>query len=140
MITTLSIGNCNPKNYDRIYLITKSISSLKKQNSDLLYDPEISKKVSQLECLAPSQDLYGKFLDWKNNKQWNQETFNNYYMPQFIFETRDNKSAQQWLNALADASHRQNIALLCFCKNKNLCHRLLVGYMLEDRHADIIIR
>ena len=134
MITTMSIDQCVPDKYDEMYLIVRSIDTLVKRKHPIL------EKSQQLDCLSPSQSLFYRYLNWRKTGMWNTETFNLTYKPQFINELKANSLARETLIRLIDKCNTgKNIALLCFCKDVNLCHRKIVGEILKA-HCDVLIK
>jgi uncharacterized protein YeaO (DUF488 family) len=78
--------------------------------------------------LAPSLNLKRKFV---NSKQISWEE----YKSRFIEELAKNEKAQELMKELADkyaTSETEHVTLLCFCKNRNECHRVLVRERIED--------
>jgi len=134
MIRITSIRRCHISNYDDIYLIIRSTASLERANNKLLTLPQ----VKHLPDLSPSQTLFFEYLNWVRAGEWNQEKFDTDYKPTFETELK-NSNAQNWLNKIADDSKNgRKIALLCFCPDENLCHRLIVGKALEKLGCQVI--
>lgn len=119
------------------------ISNVKKDQYDKVYAPVRSLKnpapwMEQIKDLAPSSVLLSKYLTLKEDKNWNQETFQSIYVPEFLHGLKTNKSAIQWLNQLyKDDRAGKNIALVCFCPDETLCHRSILAGLLAGAGANI---
>ena len=87
-------------------------------------------EIVQISDLSPSYDLFKKYLDLRNKKLWNQSSFNTIYKPQFLKELSENQNASKLLNILAKSD--ENILLLCFCEDKNTCHRSIIAEKLRE--------
>ena len=87
--------------------------------------------INQVVDLSPSQKLWGKFNKLKLDGRWNEETFRSEYLPVFLKEMRS-EAAREKLNELykKDKAGR-SIALVCFCKEENLCHRSIIAGILQ---------
>ena len=129
MIKTCSIYNFrNETNYDVAYAIVRSMSK-----------PIIG--AQQLKCLSPDYNLFKTYLNLRDKGLWNKESFEKLYKPYFIQQIENDKLAQRVLEELAEQSKTKNILLLCYCKDKDLCHRSLIGNMLREKYdANVIIR
>lgn len=124
MIEIMSIRDLVPGNYDAAYAIVRS---MKHQAPGL----------TQLDVLSPSWDLFKMYRELVDEKSWNKESFAKIYMPHFLFEMRNNPKAISWLNRLYLESKVKKIALCCFCGDESLCHRSIIGGMLQGAGADV---
>ena len=85
--------------------------------------------------LAPSYGLFSWYLQNKDNKGWFKT-----YKETFISDAKQSYSFNNKYNEIKDRLNSgENIALLCFCKDINLCHRSIIkeklvkdGYVIED--------
>jgi len=77
----------------------------------------------QYKKLAPK---YGFFMEWKKNHD------NNYYIEHFQKEVLDILDAKQVVYELYKLSQSKNIALICYEKPSDFCHRHLVHKWLAD--------
>ena len=122
----------NAKKYERevseVWCIVRSMKFQPKVNGA---------KIMQVADLSPSYDLFKKYLDLRNQGRWNQSAFDTIYTPQFLRELSENHNAMQLLNMLAKSD--KNILLLCFCEDKNTCHRSLIAKELEKMGANYIL-
>lgn len=133
MIRVTSIKRCHVDEYDKIYLIVRSIASLEKNKSSILQHAE------QVADLSPSKNLFYQYLNWQKSGCWNQRTFDDIYKPTFLNEIENNPAAQSWLDRIcAENAENKNIALLCFCPDENLCHRKIVGNILRSKGCNVI--
>lgn len=133
MIRITSIRRCKISEYDDIYLIIRSVASLERSGSSVL------QHAKQLADLSPSKELFYSYLDWKKNNEWNQDKFNECYKPTFINELNANPNAAKWLNKIEENDKAgRKIALLCFCPDENLCHRIIIGDILRSRGCNVV--
>lgn len=133
MIRCTNIKRWHKADYDNTFLIVRSTASLEKANSSLLKDSE------HVPALSPSRDLFWSYLGWKEHNQWNQDTFDNVYKPVFIDQINNDPEAKEWLDKIEQLDKDgKNVALLCFCVNENLCHRIIIGEMLQQRGCNVI--
>ena len=136
MIYTMNIGDFKSRNtpMDEVYLIIRSASVLEKRRDDILNIAKV------LPVLSPSQDLFYRYLNWSRSGQWNIEVFENSYRPSFTSQINNDANAMAWLDYLAKVSDIKNVALLCFCKDVNTCHRKIVGEMIRrlGGHVEIM--
>ena len=121
MISVKSVKNFGGVDkYDEVWVIVRSLKT-----------PIAGAK--QVEDLAPSRDLFLKYLELKKNNKWNADAFKNIYLPQFLYEIKANsKVTSPLLNELwRKDKEGKNIALLCFCDDEELCHRSIVAGLLQ---------
>lgn len=133
MIRITSIKRCHINEYDKIYLIVRSTASLERANSSILL------KAEHVPDLSPSRALFYNYLDWQKTGCWNTDTFTNEYKPVFEEEIKNNPNASIWLDRITEESKNSKIALLCFCADENLCHRIIIADMLKQRNCEIIL-
>ena len=120
MITIGSFKDMSEE-YDEIWIIVRSLKSTP-------YIPNT--QVYHVPTLSPSPDLFNKYLTWRNNGKWNEDTFQNKYVPQFLHEMHSTASKNS-LNALFYKAKGKHILLACFCPNEALCHRSIVCGLLQ---------
>ena len=117
MITIARVGQIDPADYDKVYAIVRSLKNP-------------IKDVEQLPELSPSQSLFYAYLDLKKQGRWGTETFEQVYLPLFLREMLTRPACDR-RNELGRADKAgQNIALLCFCTEEELCHRSIVAGLL----------
>lgn len=117
MITITNIKNADPKEYDEIWAVVRS---LKNKADYMKHVPELS----------PSWNLFKTYLNLKEAGNWNENTFRTIYRPQFMDEMKSTE-AQKMLIELKHAGETKNVCIFCFCSDVNLCHRKLIGEILE---------
>ena len=115
----------NIKNYEgkvsKVWCIVRSLK----------FPPRLNHaEIIQVSDLSPSYNLFKTYLDLRNKGAWNQSSFDTIYRPQFLRELSENQNAMQLLNTLAKSD--ENILLLCFCENKNTCHRNIIAEKLRE--------
>lgn len=134
MIRITSIRRCHIVDYDNIYLIVRSIASLEKSKSSILTH------ATHVPELSPSRELFYRYLDWSKSGCWDQNKFDNEYKPTFLNELNNDPNAAAWLEKLAaDDRAGKKIALLCFCPNENLCHRIIIGDILKEKGCNVVL-
>lgn len=107
--------------YDEIWLIVRSLKSI----------PHVSNtQVYHVPVLSPSPDLFSKYIVWRDNGEWNEDTFKNKYVPQFLQEMHSDE-AQQTLNTLIEHGKTHKILLACYCRNESMCHRSIVMGIIQ---------
>lgn len=115
MVTITVMSNVDHSKYDEVWAIVRS---LKYANQKIRHVPELS----------PSWALFKKYLSLREAGKWNDETFHNIYVPWFLKEMRGKKQ-QNLLNELFNT--KKHICLVCFCPEEELCHRSIIGGMLQ---------
>lgn len=128
MIKVATFRDVKEGEYDYVYAIVRSMKS----SSDWIY---------QLEELSPSPELYKKTMTMKDNKIWDQETFDSVYVPQFLREMHS-KDAREQLNGLAalDKRFHRKIALVCYCTEEETCHRCIIAGLLKGAGCDVVTK
>jgi uncharacterized protein YeaO (DUF488 family) len=133
MIRITNIDRIIPSKCDSVYLIIRSLKILQKRKH-----PILSQSVHVPE-LSPTWGLFRDMLRWKQTGEWNIGTFENNYRPQFLFDLNNNAIAGDWLTQLsADDRAGMMIALGCYCKDENLCHRKIIGEILRNRGCNVV--
>lgn len=115
MVTITTISNLDYGLYDEVWAIVRS---LKYANPKIKHVPELS----------PSWALFKKYLSLRDTGKWDEETFRSIYVPQFLKEMQG-KEQQELLNELLNT--KKHICLVCFCSEEKLCHRSIVGGILQ---------
>ena len=123
MIEIKAIKDVKYEDYDVIYAIVRSM----KYKSD---------KIIQVPELSPSRELFFEYLRLKKENNWNKDTFERIYVPQFLKEMKE-KTATDWLNKLYIDSKQKRICLVCFCPSEELCHRKIIQGLLQGAEANI---
>lgn len=121
MVTILRISDVNYNDYDEVWAIVRS---LKYGNPRIRHVPELS----------PSWALFKTYMRLRDEGKWNEDTFRTVYVPQFLKEMRG-REQQKLMNELFNTKKR--IALVCFCELEWLCHRSIIGGMLQGAGAEV---
>lgn len=121
MITICQISKVNYADYDEVWAIVRS---LKYANSRIKHVPELS----------PSWALFKQYMRLRDEGRWNEDTFQKFYVPQFLKEMRG-KVQQNLMNELFNTNKR--ICLVCFCAEEELCHRSIIGGMLQGAGLNV---
>lgn len=121
MVTICSISQVNYAQYDEVWAIVRS---LKYSNPHIRHVPELS----------PSWALFKQYMSLREEGKWNENTFHSIYVPQFLKEMRG-KEQRALLNELFHT--KKHICLVCFCSIEELCHRSIVGGMLQGAGIEV---
>ena len=117
MITITNIRNVDYEAHDEVWAIVRSL----RDPGDLRHVPELS----------PSWDLFKEYLQLRDLGQWSAETFRSIYVPTFLREMKV-AAARRKLNELVWLDRQgERICLVCFCPDETLCHRSIVGGILQ---------
>lgn len=126
MIKTMNIHNVNYADFDEVWAIVRSLK-------------HPSPKMKQVTSLSPDWNLFKTYLNLKESGKWNADSFHSIYQPQFMDQIAHDANSQRALETLKTLdAHGKNIALVCFCPDKNLCHRSLVAQILKDMGCNVI--
>ena len=101
----------------------KYVTEVKRLNPD--------KQVYWVPDLAPSQDLFFKFLDVKKSGQWNEAHFNGWYKKQFMQEMKSTKAIKALSKLYEFKNSKYNVTVVCSCKDENMCHRSLIREIMD---------
>lgn len=125
MIAIKNIRDVNYAGYDEVWAIVRK---MQRPNPNII----------QVPALSPSWDLFSKYMDLKNNNNWNAETFRTVYLPQFLNEMHS-AEARAELNKLykLDKAGR-NICLVCYCVDETLCHRSIIAGLLQGVGCNVV--
>lgn len=98
---------------------------------------EIPEFVRHEPLLSPSPELFRKYREAYHAGEFNQDFFDQVYVPQFLKELADNKEALAVLHQLAQDSQCKDILLACYCEEESMCHRSIIAGMLLGMSAAI---
>lgn len=127
MVKIARINEIHRNEFDETYAIVRSMKS----KSDW---------IMQEPLLSPSQSLFARYRQMVNDGTWSKEAFDTIYVPQFIKELKQNADAVEKLNEIYRKSRdNKNIALCCFCTDESICHRSIIGGLLQGVGANVII-
>ena len=94
--------------------------------------------IKQVPALSPTPSLYNLALNLQKTGNWNDNTFMDIYVPQFIADITNNEEAKHLLNYLVDADKQgKTIALCCYCANEELCHRSIIAGILYGLDCNV---
>ena len=126
MIKTMSISRVRYADFDEVWAIVRSM----KHPSD---------KIQQVASLSPDWNLFKKYLKLKEDGNWNANSFDSIYRPQFLSQMASDAEAHKALETLKSLDAQgKRIALVCFCPNKDLCHRSLIAQILQSMGCNVI--
>ena len=89
--------------------------------------------------LSPSPQLFKKYLDLRAIGNWNINSYNNIYVPEFKKQMKLDIPMRNDLNAvlaLLKAGH--DVAFMCYCQEDIMCHRYILGDAYEIRGIEVI--
>ena len=125
MIYVTNIRNLKHIRGDQNYAIVRNIKAR-------------SAWLERLDALAPSPDLFHKYMALKNAGKWRTSSFRDIYLPQFLKEIRYSQEAARVLNKLVeDDKAGQIITLSCFCTDESICHRSIIAGLLQGAGANV---
>ena len=128
MIRVTSLSNLRKleDSFDVTWIIARSV---KNQMKDIL----------QVQDLSPSYALLRKFKTIEDQGLWNDKSFDEEYLPDFIKEMAASDSVVKRLNELCRMDKEgKNVCLLCFCKDERECHRSIIGGILQGVGRNVI--
>ena len=126
MIKIGNIRTLDPKFDGKQYLIVRSLKK------SITY-------AEQMIELSPSKQLFFDYLKWKKEGIWDENTFKEKYMPRFLGEIKNNPKAIRELKKLIEMDKNgENIILVCFCTDANMCHRRIIASILAENGANVI--
>jgi len=118
MIHITSIKSVNPKNYDEVWAITRS--------------NKIPPYCINIPQLSPDWNLFNLVSYYKKQGFWCKFVFSYKYVPTFITNLIKSKESLEYLIKLIDLDKsNKSIALVCFCDDESMCHRSIIGGILE---------
>lgn len=124
MIVIKNIKDVNYTEHDEVWAIVRSMK-------------HPSLRMQQVESLAPSWNLFKQYRTLAARNEWNQTTFQNIYVPQFLQEMHT-EDAKHLLNELYTADKNgKNICLVCFCPDETTCHRSIIAGMLQGAGCNV---
>lgn len=111
------------RDWDKKYAIVRSY-----KNQTCIFE--------QKAILSPSTELFFTYRKLIKYCKWNKDSVDKYYVPKFLqqMQGREEKDA---LNQLYVMSKTQNILLVCFCENEDLCHRSIIAGLLSGAGAEV---
>lgn len=124
MIKVSKSSNVEYDNYDEIWWIVRKL------NGPLINEKHVSE-------LSPSPELFEKYRQVHHKGMFNDDYFQNVYVPRFLKELSVNKKVLKLLKILCEESERKNIVLCCYCENEALCHRSIIAGILLGMGAMI---
>ncbi len=115
----------SPEAYDEVWVIMRSIKGL-------------PTGFTHVPTLAPSWDLFKSFLRMKEAGLWNQDTFEEYFAPRYIRDLVKDFTAPSVVKGLLDKARAgKNIALVCTCQHESLCHRSILGGIIQGLAPEV---
>lgn len=120
MITITNIRNAQKDAFDEVWAIVRSLKSK-------------SAYITQVPELSPSWSLFKTYFKLIDDGNWNKQTFETIYKPQFLSQIANDPAASKKLTELIQKDKAgKKIALVCFCTDPTLCHRSLIAQMLTN--------
>lgn len=131
MITITHISQIRAAQFDEIWAIMR-------------FPKKLPKGVSHVPQLSPSKELWQLYMSERDAGRWNKETFETVYVPKFLLEMLSTEAKEKLKELLAKASAGKRICLYCVCPDESLCHRAVIGgllqWMARGLHLDIEIK
>ena len=83
--------------------------------------------------LAPSKELFNWYINLKNTNNLYEGWFED-YRKVYLNQLKNNKKALNQLKHIKDKlDNGINVAIYCFCKDVNKCHRNIIGNLFEKK-------
>lgn len=118
MVTFSNVRNANPAEYDACWIIMRSDKYMR---PGTLHVPQLS----------PNWDLFNLYMQLKKAGVWDRDAFEGTYVPRFLKQLKLDP-AKSYLNKLFYWSREgKNIQCCCSCDEEDMCHRSIVGGVLE---------
>lgn len=92
--------------------------------------------LNQIIELAPSNALFGWYINNKTNEDWFKT-----YKKRYKEEIQSNEVAlekMRYIKSLLDSG--KDVALLCYCRDYNKCHRSILGEAFKAIKYEIIYK
>lgn len=121
MLITSSLADC--KNYEAKYKYFIVINPKNVKLKGFVHRPE----------LAPTRELYSYAMANKNNPDWFE-----HYKKQFIHDMHTRAGVINALNDIEKKAKEDDVLLVCFCSDVNLCHRGLIADEMESRGVKVL--
>lgn len=124
------LKSCSFGFIDEVWVIVRSLKNALPTfwNEDSTVRTDLD--VYHVPQLSPSVDLFHSYLRWRDEGIWNEETFQEKYVPQFLNEMHGEEQ-KRFLNILFQKAQQKEILLLCFCPDETLCHRSIVLGLIQ---------
>lgn len=88
--------------------------------------------------LCPSKDLWRLCKELKNQGKWNQETFDNTYIPIFNNEMAQSAGAKRDFEfILWHLRNGHNVVFACYCDSPNMCHRSVIAQYVANHGYEV---
>lgn len=113
------------KQVDEVWVVTRGKMTLKSRGRQVV-----------VKELAPSGDLLRKYIWLREQGMWNDETFRSDYVPKYLEEMLT-EEARLKLNELYSVSKDKVIYIVCFCHDESLCHRSILGGLMQGVGVEV---
>lgn len=116
--------------YDQVWFITRDASEVQgflDAHSQVILHAELS----------PQPDLFRQYRELAKAGKWDKTLFDSFYVPRFLHDLSTNQEGLVLLNELKTRGKEKDIALACFCEDESMCHRSIVGGILQNIGANI---
>lgn len=124
MIAIKSIRNVRYKEFDEVWAIVRSMKSP-------------SEHIKHVPDISPSLNLFFKAKRLMKENQWNKQTFDKIYVPQFLQEM-NTQPAYDILNKIYQIDKTNGkLCLVCFCPDETMCHRSIIAGILQGVGCDV---
>lgn len=124
MIKIGSVSEMKPSLYDENWLIVRK-------------PDEVPAFVKHEPLLSPSLELFRSYREAYHAGVFDQEFFDQVYVPRFLQDLSENQEALAVLDSLVKKSKYTDILLACYCEDEAMCHRSIIGGVLLGMGAEI---
>lgn len=92
----------------------------------------------QLPDLSPPKALVNQYLEYKSAGRWDSEMFESWYVPEFKHLMKTEPSMRSALNYIWKQLKQGDVTLACYCHDKDMCHRTIVGKAYEELGITVV--
>lgn len=117
MVTVTNIRNIDCAAHDEVWAIVRSL----RYPGKMRHVPELS----------PSWALFKQYLTLRDTGKWNNDSFNNIYVPVFLKEMQTATARKKLTEIVEMDKQGKRICLACFCDDEAMCHRSIVAGILQ---------
>lgn len=99
-------------------------------STDMVHVPE----------LAPSLKTFRMYQGLQEKGAWNKETFYRFYVPLYLKDLCRPNSHARLMHLVDCMKAGGNVELLCYCYDEELCHRSIVGGIIQGMGFPVVAK
>ena len=116
-----TFSEIDPYRYDEIWIAVRQLKSVPANPIG---------NVRYVRILSPSKRLWYHYLDLRRAGNWNETSFMGDYAPKLLKEMLLPGPLGK-LRELKELTRTKSVLVVCYCKNRDLCHTRLLGKIIE---------